>query len=180
MGAAILRSTLPLKWIDFKLSFLLALWASDVIYVADLESYPLHVTILAPFSPSWVAIPHISCMTYTIVLTVCHTLINVFLWRHAQSYNQSFWYLVVSLIHFWWLWNGRFELKSILSLYNGMAKFIEGSPVRQSDLERCSADRAHAFFLLADHETEVCSCIPVESILLLNYFTDLQFCCGHL
>jgi potassium large conductance calcium-activated channel subfamily M alpha protein 1 len=77
----------------------LALWASDVIYVADLESYPLHVTILAPFSPS-------------------------------------------------------FELKSILSLYNGMAKFIEGSPVRQSDLERCSADRAHAFFLLADHETE--------------------------
>ncbi|CAK9201922.1 unnamed protein product [Sphagnum troendelagicum] len=65
----------------------------------DLESYPLRVTILAPFSPS-------------------------------------------------------FELKSLLSLYDGMAKFIEGSPVRQSDLERCSADHAHAFFLLADPEAE--------------------------
>ncbi|KAH9541015.1 hypothetical protein CY35_14G037400 [Sphagnum magellanicum] len=65
----------------------------------DLDSYPLHVTILAPFSPS-------------------------------------------------------FELKSVLSLYNGMATFIEGTPVQQSDLERCSADHAHAFFLLADPDAE--------------------------
>jgi hypothetical protein len=59
--------------------------------------------------------------------------------------------------------DGRFELKSLLSLYNGMAKFIEGSPVRQSDLERCSADHAHAFFLLADPEAEVCCCCIFQS-----------------
>lgn len=49
----------------------------------------------------------------------------------------------------------RFELKQILTLYNGFVEFIEGSPVRQSDLERVNADQAAAFFLLADEEAEV-------------------------
>ncbi|BBN17112.1 protein MpBK2A [Marchantia polymorpha subsp. ruderalis] len=45
-----------------------------------------------------------------------------------------------------------FELKQVLSLYDDLVEFIEGSPVRQSDLERVSADKAMAFFLLADHD----------------------------
>ncbi|KAG0559141.1 hypothetical protein KC19_10G082400 [Ceratodon purpureus] len=65
----------------------------------DLETYPLRVTILAPFSPS-------------------------------------------------------FELKQLLSLYNGLVEFIEGSPIRQSDLNRVSARRASVFFLLADKDVE--------------------------
>lgn len=49
----------------------------------------------------------------------------------------------------------RFELKQVLSLYDDLVEFIEGSPVRQSDLERVSADKAMAFFLLADHDAPV-------------------------
>ncbi|CAM6125487.1 unnamed protein product [Calypogeia fissa] len=47
-----------------------------------------------------------------------------------------------------------FELKQLLALYNGYVEFIEGSPVRQADLERVNADHAAAFFLLADQESE--------------------------
>lgn len=50
---------------------------------------------------------------------------------------------------------GRFELKQLISLYYGLVEFIEGSPIRQSDLERVAARRAAAFFLLADNEVEV-------------------------
>jgi hypothetical protein len=50
---------------------------------------------------------------------------------------------------------GRFELKQLLSLYNGLVEFIEGSPIKQSDLDRICAKRATAFFLLADKEAEV-------------------------
>jgi hypothetical protein len=34
----------------------LCVWSVD--HVADLDSYPLRVTILAPFSPSWVTLPY--------------------------------------------------------------------------------------------------------------------------
>jgi hypothetical protein len=49
----------------------------------------------------------------------------------------------------------RFELKQLLSLYNGLVEFIEGSPIRQTDLDRVCADRASSFFLLANKEAEV-------------------------
>ncbi|KAJ7563624.1 hypothetical protein O6H91_03G117500 [Diphasiastrum complanatum] len=66
----------------------------------DLEIYPLHVIILAPFKPS-------------------------------------------------------FEMKRLLSFYNGQAEFIEGSPMHQIDLERVSANKASAIFLLANQEAKV-------------------------
>ncbi|KAJ7563620.1 hypothetical protein O6H91_03G117500 [Diphasiastrum complanatum] len=65
----------------------------------DLEIYPLHVIILAPFKPS-------------------------------------------------------FEMKRLLSFYNGQAEFIEGSPMHQIDLERVSANKASAIFLLANQEAK--------------------------
>ncbi|KAL3680179.1 hypothetical protein R1sor_023135 [Riccia sorocarpa] len=45
-----------------------------------------------------------------------------------------------------------FELKQLLAFYDDLVEFIEGSPVRQSDLERVNADKAMAFFLLADRD----------------------------
>lgn len=59
-----------------------------------------------------------------------------------------------ALVHFCFVVD-RFELKQLLALYNGYVEFIEGSPVRQGDLERVNADEAAAFFLLADEESEV-------------------------
>lgn len=50
---------------------------------------------------------------------------------------------------------GRFELKQLLSLYNGLVEFIEGSPIKAADLDRVCATSATAFFLLADKEAEV-------------------------
>lgn len=49
----------------------------------------------------------------------------------------------------------RFDLKQLLSNYQGQVEFIEGSPAASSDLERVSADKASAFFLLADQAAEV-------------------------
>ncbi|XP_024521187.1 calcium-activated potassium channel subunit alpha-1-like isoform X1 [Selaginella moellendorffii] len=67
-------------------------------HAEDLEIYPMHVIILAPFTPS-------------------------------------------------------FELQQLLSLYNNQVEFYEGCPSQTSDLDRISADKASAFFLLADKET---------------------------
>lgn len=47
-----------------------------------------------------------------------------------------------------------FELKQLLSLYNGLVEFIEGSPIRQSDLARVCAERASAIFLLAKNDAK--------------------------
>lgn len=63
------------------------------------------------------------------------------------------------------LFINRFEVKQIVSLYNGLVRFIEGSPVHQSDLERVCAHRASAFFLLADQEAEVLSYAPFVCLL---------------
>ena len=50
-------------------------------------------------------------------------------------------------------------MKQLLSLYNGLVEFIEGSPIKQADLNRVCAGHATAFFLLADKEAEVqCFC----------------------
>ncbi|CAM6088465.1 unnamed protein product [Calypogeia fissa] len=47
-----------------------------------------------------------------------------------------------------------FDLKQLLSCYDGLAEFIEGSPIRQTDLARVSAHKAMAIFLLADRDAE--------------------------
>ncbi|KAG6543506.1 hypothetical protein Mapa_015000 [Marchantia paleacea] len=60
-----------------------------------------------------------------------------------------------------------FELKQVLSLYDDLVEFIEGSPVRQSDLERVRADKAMAFFLLADRDS------PVVEILHATFNSTL-------
>ncbi|KAI5056590.1 hypothetical protein GOP47_0028408, partial [Adiantum capillus-veneris] len=44
-----------------------------------------------------------------------------------------------------------FEIKVLLTKYKGRVEFIEGTPLKDSDLERVSANVASAFFLMADH-----------------------------
>ncbi|MCO5551651.1 hypothetical protein L7F22_005155 [Adiantum nelumboides] len=44
-----------------------------------------------------------------------------------------------------------FEIKVLLTQYKGRVEFIEGTPLKDSDLERVSANAASAFFLMADH-----------------------------
>lgn len=44
-----------------------------------------------------------------------------------------------------------FEMKVLLTNYKGRVDFIEGTPLKDSDLERVSANLASAFFLMADH-----------------------------
>lgn len=43
-----------------------------------------------------------------------------------------------------------------MAKYNGVVEFIEGSPLKDRDLERVKAGEASAFFLLCDASTEVC------------------------
>ncbi|KAG0616762.1 hypothetical protein M758_5G140500 [Ceratodon purpureus] len=88
----------------------------------DLEIYPLRVTILGPYRPS-------------------------------------------------------FELKQLLSLYNGLVEFIEGSPIKQSDLDRICAKRATAFFLLADKEAsdrDVEDAAQIVKALAVHRFCDKE------
>ncbi|KAH7281372.1 hypothetical protein KP509_36G043800 [Ceratopteris richardii] len=47
-----------------------------------------------------------------------------------------------------------FEIKVLLTKYKGRVEFIEGTPLKDSDLERVSANVASAFFLMADHLAE--------------------------
>jgi hypothetical protein len=52
------------------------------------------------------------------------------------------------------MWH-RFDFKQLLFCYDGLAEFIEGSPIRQPDLARVSAHKAMAVFLLADQYADV-------------------------
>ncbi|KAJ7570310.1 hypothetical protein O6H91_01G114400 [Diphasiastrum complanatum] len=45
-----------------------------------------------------------------------------------------------------------FELKTLLTFYKGKVEFIEGTPIKDSDLDRVGAKFASAFFLLADEQ----------------------------
>lgn len=49
----------------------------------------------------------------------------------------------------------RFELKTLLMHYRDKVEFIEGTPVKDSDLDRVSAKVATAFYLLADQQAKV-------------------------
>jgi hypothetical protein len=49
----------------------------------------------------------------------------------------------------------RFELKTLLMCYRHQVEFIQGTPVKDSDLDRVSAKVASAFYLLADQEAKV-------------------------
>ena len=46
-------------------------------------------------------------------------------------------------------------MKVLLTQYKGRVEFIEGTPLKNSDLERVSANVASAFFLMADHSAKV-------------------------
>lgn len=50
---------------------------------------------------------------------------------------------------------GRFELKTLLIHYKDKVEFIQGTPVKDSDLDRVSARVASAFYLLADQQAKV-------------------------
>ncbi|KAL3677579.1 hypothetical protein R1sor_027527 [Riccia sorocarpa] len=47
-----------------------------------------------------------------------------------------------------------FELKTLLARYNGLVEFIQGTPLKDSDLDRVSANVASAFFLIADQHAQ--------------------------
>jgi hypothetical protein len=49
----------------------------------------------------------------------------------------------------------RFELKTLLMHYKHSVEFIQGTPVKDSDLDRVSAKVASAFYLLADQQAKV-------------------------
>lgn len=49
----------------------------------------------------------------------------------------------------------RFALKSLLMYYKGKVEFIEGTPVKNSDLNRVSANVASAFYLLGNQLAQV-------------------------
>lgn len=53
------------------------------------------------------------------------------------------------------LFFSRFELKSLFIHYKGRVEFIEGTPVKDTDLDRVSAKVASAFYLLADQQAKV-------------------------
>ncbi|KAL2636366.1 hypothetical protein R1flu_007845 [Riccia fluitans] len=48
----------------------------------------------------------------------------------------------------------RFELKTLLARYEGLVEFIQGTPLKDSDLDRVSANVASAFFLIADQHAQ--------------------------
>lgn len=56
--------------------------------------------------------------------------------------------------------------------YKGKAEFIEGTPVKGSDLNRVSADVASAFYLLANQQAKVNHNLP--SFLSMN--TTIEGC----
>ncbi|KAJ7570308.1 hypothetical protein O6H91_01G114300 [Diphasiastrum complanatum] len=47
-----------------------------------------------------------------------------------------------------------FDLKTLLTFYKGKVEFIEGTPMKDSDLDRVGAKFASAFFLLADEQAK--------------------------
>ena len=49
----------------------------------------------------------------------------------------------------------RFELKTLLMHYRDRVEFIQGTPVKDSDLDRVSAKVASAVYLLADNQAKV-------------------------
>jgi len=49
----------------------------------------------------------------------------------------------------------RFELKTLMTFYRDRVEFIQGTPVKDSDLDRVSAKVATAFYLLADQLAKV-------------------------
>lgn len=49
----------------------------------------------------------------------------------------------------------RFELKTLLMHYKDRVEFIQGTPVKDSDLDRVSAKVASAVYLLADSQAKV-------------------------
>lgn len=49
----------------------------------------------------------------------------------------------------------RFELKTLLMHYKDRVEFIQGTPVKDSDLDRVSAKVASAVYLFADSQAKV-------------------------
>lgn len=69
------------------------------------------------------------------------------------------------------MWECRFELKTLLMHYKDRVEFIQGTPVKDSDLDRVSAKVASAVYLLADSQAKVrkwCTvlqfCLPIAGI----------------
>jgi hypothetical protein len=55
----------------------------------------------------------------------------------------------------WEMFVCRFELKTLLMHYKDRVEFIQGTPVKDSDLDRVSAKVASAVYLLADAQAKV-------------------------
>lgn len=68
----------------------------------------------------------------------------------------------------------RFELKTLLMHYKERVEFIQGTPVKDSDLDRVSAKVASAVYLLADSNAKVRKLFSLGSYIH-DFFFPGQF-----